>query len=226
MLATSILEFIEYHLSSNSKSLLQLPDLALLPPKLAVGLTIELHRDLIAQCRLFRSLPSRIVLQLLEMLRPVVRLPGDLLISEGRPNSTLYFISRGTVRVWKNFRTPCARDHLATLSCNDFFGEGAIIGGDGGKGDNAGGGIASATCECATYCDLLILTKEVLLPPAIEQLAHPLLTAPHPVAVPSGLQQGDGRVQGDEQRRVVHGRAQGNRRQSQQGFHAQLGRWD
>ena len=41
------------------------------------------------------------------------------------PNTTVYFINRGVVRVWKNFtaKNEADRRKIATLTNNDFFGE-------------------------------------------------------------------------------------------------------
>ena len=64
--------------------------------------------------------------------------------------SSLYFISRGILRVWKDFEGKAnTRQVLVSLEENDFFGEDSIL----------SDGVAKATVECFSFCELLVLTK-------------------------------------------------------------------
>ena len=126
-LSERILEFFEYKLRS-SKSGLQTTGIDELPAELAMLLTIQLHKDIIQKCPIFTNLPGQYLVSLLRKLRPVIFVPGHLVVKEGVVNTNLYFIHRGVVKVWRGYFGPePQRQHLATLTNNDFFGETSLV---------------------------------------------------------------------------------------------------
>ena len=126
-LSERILEFFEYKLRS-SKSGLQTTGIDELPAELAMLLTIQLHKDIIQKCPIFTNLPAQHLVSLLRKMRPVIFVPGHLVVKEGVVNPNLYFIHRGVVKVWKGyFGAEAQRLHLATLTNNDFFGETSLV---------------------------------------------------------------------------------------------------
>eukprot|EP00966_Prymnesium_polylepis_P036295 842222-Prymnesium_polylepis.1 len=125
--------------------------LADLPHELSMELNIELYSSLIKNCPLFRLLDTSQVLHLLREMYVKVLMPSDIVVAEGQPSDALYFISRGLLRVWKDFENLTnARRLLVTLEENDFFGENAIL----------GDGVANATIECFSFCEVLVLTRK------------------------------------------------------------------
>lgn len=166
-LAGRIVDFFQYQ-SRSSKSILELTPLKELPPDLSMRLTMELNRKLIRDCPIFHALPSKAVLLLVQALRPVVFVPMYLVLQENHPNTAVYFINRGVVRVWKNFRSknPEDRTKIATLTNNDFFGEQSLTQNDAAAANSNPGAdprlsnLATATVQCLSYCDMLVLQRE------------------------------------------------------------------
>ncbi len=66
--------------------------------------------------------------------------------------------SRTRADVWRNFEVPGRALKLATLGKNGFFGEQSLMQERGTV--NPQGGIANATVQTISYCDLLILSGE------------------------------------------------------------------
>jgi len=146
-LTTKIVDYYEYQNFVADQSV-QLADL---PHELSMELNIELYSSLIKNCPLFRLLDTSQVLHLLREMYVKVLMPSDIVVAEGQPSDALYFISRGLLRVWKDFENLTnARRLLVTLEENDFFGENAIL----------GDGVANATIECFSFCEVLVLTRK------------------------------------------------------------------
>ena len=148
-LTKQIVDFFEFQMTS-TKTVMQLSDLRELPLELAMRLTCQINRRLLTECPLFVSLPADSVLHLLHSLRPVVYTPTHVLIHENTQNNTMFFINNGSVNVWRNFNSPARKQLLATLSDNDFFGEASLM----------TGAPATATVQCISFCDMLVLSRE------------------------------------------------------------------
>ena len=104
-----------------------------------------------------------------------VHMPSDIVVAEGQVDSSLYFISRGVVRVWKDFEGAAnARQLLVTLEENDFFGENSIL----------GDGNAKATVECFSFCELLVLTKVLRASMSLAFVSFSVHTSPLTNEVP------------------------------------------
>ena len=88
----------------------------------------------------------------------IIFVPSHVVVFEGSPSRNLFFIHRGVVNVWQNFDEPKRRQLLSVLTNNDFFGEAAVL----ASSDDATTHLASATCECASYCEMLILTQKMI----------------------------------------------------------------
>jgi len=159
-LAQQILEFLSFSMTSSHDSIREMHELKELPTELSVRLTLVLFHDLISQCAFFHPLSSATVVALVQDLRPVVMCPRQLAMVEGTKVHALHFIRRGVVRVWVKYNEPAhLRQLLATLGDNDFFGEGALtdVTGDGNADADA---IATVTCQCISFCDMLTLSRE------------------------------------------------------------------
>lgn len=114
-------------------------------------LNIHVYKELLQNCAIFQKLHIQEILHLLSAMRMSVAQPSHIVIREGRPNSSLFFIHRGVVRVWKDFEG--TRRLLVTLTDNDFFGENSVL-------DEAH--IATATVECVSFVELLTLSHRAL----------------------------------------------------------------
>jgi CRP-like cAMP-binding protein len=145
-LSAKIVDFYEYQNSIVEQS----AQLADLPHELSMELNIELYQALIKNCPLFRLLDTAQVLRLLREMYVKVLMPSDIVVAEGQPSDALYFVSRGVVRAWKDFENKNdERQLLVSLEENDFFGENAIL----------GNGVANATIECFSFCELLVISR-------------------------------------------------------------------
>jgi len=160
-LSSKIVDFFAYKLNSSATSL-QDVDLSELPIDLAMHLTLELHKTLLRKCFIFTVLPPRFLVPLLRQLRPMVAVPGELIVREGHRNEKLFFIHQGMVQVMVGFDDPDEnkRKTLAKLSDNDFFGEASLIQDNTEGGESKG--VANATIMCISYCEFLTLSKQQL----------------------------------------------------------------
>jgi len=144
-----IIDYLEYKIMS-TKTMMQLSDFKQLPHEMRLMLTIQLHADIIKECRVLKNLPPKAVIDLLESFQPLVLPPDMIIIAEGKKNRSLYFINRGIVKLWKDYQLRTQR-YVATLRDKDFFGEASITGEQ---------HIANATVQCISYCDMLSLSQE------------------------------------------------------------------
>ena len=70
----------------------------------------RLHKTLLRKCVIFSALPPRFLVPLLRQLRPMVAVPGQIIVREGHRNRFLYFIHRGLVTV-----VSASSGHVAAL---------------------------------------------------------------------------------------------------------------
>ena len=73
-----------------------------LPQSLRVEISLHLNRDVIASVPLFHNCSQEIISCIVTMLKPEVYLPNQYIIREGEIGSSMYFISKGTVKVMVN----------------------------------------------------------------------------------------------------------------------------
>ena len=125
------------------------------------------HQDLFRECPIFRLVPPPTALSLVEHFEPVVFVPGEVVIYEGKGNAALFVINRGLVNVWRiDSESPTGRKDLTTLTDNDFFGEQTLlknITATDSTLENYTPRQANATCQCASYCDMFRLSSEDFL---------------------------------------------------------------
>jgi len=130
-----------------------------MPHELLAETHLHLYRGLIQKCPIFdvNKLQVKAVLNLLYKLEPMIGVPGQQLLRQGIPNYTLFIIERGTVHVWKDFENKEKRLKMRMLKHANFFGERSILAAW-EKGETSD--VATATCVCHSYCDLLTLSLE------------------------------------------------------------------
>lgn len=168
-LSNKITTFYEYQLSPYRSGEGQ-HELSDLPPRLAMELILHTHQDLFRDCPIFRLVPPPTALSLVEHFEPVVFVPGEIVIQEGKTNAALYVINRGLVRVWRleaieSSCGPSVQRTLTTLTDSDFFGEQTLLKTITSKAKQLGGEApieckANATCQCMSYCDMFRLTSD------------------------------------------------------------------
>mmetsp|Transcript_13032 Transcript_13032/g.33411 ORF Transcript_13032/g.33411 Transcript_13032/m.33411 type:complete len:637 (-) Transcript_13032:266-2176(-) len=159
-LAGKIFSFYEYQLSPYRSGEGQ-HELSDLPSRLAMELILHTHQDLFRDCPIFRLVPPPTALALVEHFEPVVFVPGEIVIHEGKMNAALYVINRGLVKVCVCDATASIGERvLTTLTDSDFFGEQTLLktitSKNGGKPEDCK---ANATCQCTSYCDMFRLTS-------------------------------------------------------------------
>ena len=159
--AREVTEFYHYGHSSGStfKQTLMSRTLPMMPAELLAKTHLHLYRTLIQKCPIFDAnrLPVQAVLNLLYKLEPIIGVPGQQLLKQGERNYNLFIIERGSVHIWKDYEDSEKRVQLRTLKHADFFGERSLLGAW-EKGEF--GGVASASCVCYSFCDLLTLTLD------------------------------------------------------------------
>ena len=162
-LAGKISGFYEYQLSPYRSGEGQ-QELSDLPPMLAMELILHTHRDLFRDCPIFRLVPPPTALSVVEHFVPVVFIPREIVIHEGKNNNALYVINRGLVKVWcHDEQQPTKQRTLTTLTDTDFFGEQTLlktITSTSGDNSEPVDCRANATCQCESYCDMFRLTSD------------------------------------------------------------------
>ena len=94
-----------------------------------------------------------------QQLTPVLYLPNEIIIREGMPGYSMYFISMGVVRILLGVSTPKQRE-VGTLTTNSFVGEITVIS---SKGQRRRSTVVSATVlrlEKLTRRSLEVVGKE------------------------------------------------------------------
>jgi voltage-gated potassium channel len=94
-----------------------------LPKPLHIEIALHLNRNILQKVPLFEGASEDFFRELVLYLKPMVFLPGQMLMRRGEVGHQLYFINRGSVEV-------LSRDDsevLAVLSDGDFVGEMALL---------------------------------------------------------------------------------------------------
>eukprot|EP00903_Cladosiphon_okamuranus_P006812 g6640.t1 len=104
-----------------------------MPEKLKLQLNIALKKRLIDQVPLFKTFSPAGTIALVQNLAPSIVLPGELIVRQGEPATSMFFISRGTVGV---FVVPESDDscdarmgesYIISLGAGSFFGEVSLL---------------------------------------------------------------------------------------------------
>ena len=111
------------------------------PPELDLGLS---RMDMLRRVPLFASLSEERLRSIETLMRPVLTVPGELLVRRGERGDTMYFIASGAVAV----EVP-GLDTAVRLGTGDFFGEMALV------FDIP----RNADVRSLGYCQLLVLEK-------------------------------------------------------------------
>lgn len=108
-------------------------------PKLDLGLT---PAQLVPKVPLFASLPEQQQRAIAQLLRPLLAVPGEVIIRRGDPGDSMYFVSSGAIRV-------DVEPQPVVLGTGSFFGEMALV--------NEAPRMADVSA--LAFCDLLVLSK-------------------------------------------------------------------
>jgi CRP-like cAMP-binding protein len=101
--------------------------------------------DILRRIPIFRLLEERDLTELAKSLRRHTFAPGELLIRQGDPGDSMYFVLSGRVGI--TYRSPDgAEQPLATFDSGDFFGEVSLLTGE------VRGATAAAMSRVICYC--------------------------------------------------------------------------
>ncbi|CAM9213269.1 unnamed protein product, partial [Hapterophycus canaliculatus] len=104
-----------------------------MPEKLKLQLNIALKKRLIDQVPLFKTFSPAGTIALVQNLVSSIILPGELIVRQGEPATSMFFISRGTVRVFVLSESEDSVDgntqesYIISLGAGSFFGEVALL---------------------------------------------------------------------------------------------------
>jgi CRP-like cAMP-binding protein len=131
---------------------------ATLPISLRNEVLLHAHREMLRNVPIFRFLNANCILEIVNRMTSVVALPGDLIVTKGKKNTGLYFISRGEVEVIVNNdddeeeeeeeADADADDAKILLAAGDYFGEVSLL----------LDAPATATVQAISFCDLFYLS--------------------------------------------------------------------
>lgn len=117
-----------------------------LPPTLREELSWILKEDLIHKVPFLHDASARLVRELTALLKPVVFIPGDLVVQRGERGTRMFFVGRGKLEVLG----PDEITVIKVLNEGDFFGELSLIREQ----------PRNATVRAADYCDLYVLERQ------------------------------------------------------------------
>ncbi|XP_038154736.1 potassium voltage-gated channel subfamily H member 6 isoform X2 [Cyprinodon tularosa] len=119
------------------------------PESLQADICLHLNRSLLQNCKAFCGGSQACLRTLAMRIKTVHAPPGDTLIHYGDFLDSLFFISRGSIQVMKNYVV------VALLEKNDIFGEPIHLYDEPGR--------SNADVYTITYCDLHRIPREDLL---------------------------------------------------------------
>lgn len=108
----------------------------------AINLDLD-PETMVARVPLFAALPPDAVRQISRLLRPVLAVPGEMVVRKGEDGDAMYFVASGAVEVMVAPRP-------VRLGSGDFFGEMALI----------SGAPRSADISSLGFCSLLVLRAD------------------------------------------------------------------
>ncbi|MCB1139649.1 MAG: ion transporter [Leptospiraceae bacterium] len=116
-----------------------------LPRSLQMEVALSLNKDILERMPILKGAPAGLVREIVLNLSPQVFTPGDTIFHYGDPGREMYMISQGTVEVLGK-----SREHIATLSDGQFFGEVALL----------FHAPRNATVKAIDYCDIYSLDRQ------------------------------------------------------------------
>eukprot|EP01114_Cavostelium_apophysatum_P007490 TRINITY_DN1959_c0_g1_i2.p1 TRINITY_DN1959_c0_g1~~TRINITY_DN1959_c0_g1_i2.p1 ORF type:complete len:732 (+),score=190.57 TRINITY_DN1959_c0_g1_i2:112-2307(+) len=114
-----------------------------LPTRLRTEVSLHINGDIIAKVPFFKDCNPGFINSVVQLLRPEIYTPNDIIVSEGDIGSEMFFISQGEVEVVVREKV------VGTLDEGNFFGEIAIL----------FESKRTASIRAKTYCDLFVLRK-------------------------------------------------------------------
>ena len=144
-----IISYVSFH----DASLQQLDDAALgkLPLSLKIQLDLATHRQVFVQLRIFRACGVEEVLAIVQRLKPMLALPGDILVKQGERPIGMHVLMKGVVHVTTDDTLVLRRLHAVTS-----FGEATLVGEQGPTVAGISPG-TKVTVAAVTYCELTVL---------------------------------------------------------------------
>ena len=150
-LRSRALEYYEY-LFTSSQSLASSINYSSMPPNLAAQLALSINRKLVAKCTFFRDVSNKCIVMLISELQPAIFVPGQLIVFEGTPLTTIFFINRGLVQLLERTQS------VGSLRDGDNFGLGDFV-----TAYHAGvPPTVRLTVKAVGYCDVMTLPLERL----------------------------------------------------------------
>ncbi|XP_047233853.1 potassium voltage-gated channel subfamily H member 6 isoform X1 [Girardinichthys multiradiatus] len=119
------------------------------PESLQADICLHINRSLLQNCKAFRGGSQACLRTLAMRIKTVHAPPGDILIHCGDFLDSLFFISRGSIQVMRDYVV------VALLEKNDIFGEPIHLYDEPGR--------SNADVYTITYCDLHRIPREDLL---------------------------------------------------------------
>lgn len=92
-----------------------------LPPSLATRLAIAVHRRIVVRAPFLCALSDEALLGVLTRLKAVVYVPKQVVLVEGQPVKTIFFVKKGKVALVHHLGTP-AEQEVRTVGPSDHFG--------------------------------------------------------------------------------------------------------
>ncbi len=114
-----------------------------MPHTLRMEISLFLNREILQKVPLFNNESEVFVHEVIELLEPLVFLPGDMIIRQGEFGDCMYFLSSGEAEIQVN------NTFITTLFSGSPFGETALIQGE----------KRNASVLALTYCDVFRLSK-------------------------------------------------------------------
>jgi voltage-gated potassium channel len=131
------------YLWETRKSISTVSITAELPHTLSMEILLYLNRAILEKVSLFKNANEIFIREIVQLLQPVVFLPGDYIIRQGEFGDCMYFLSNGDVEVLVN------NTRVAALGQGSPFGETALIQGE----------KRMASIRAVDYCDVYRLDK-------------------------------------------------------------------
>lgn len=119
-LRARILEYYEY-LYTSSQSMEDLNLLRDLPPSLATRLAISVHRKIVVRLPLFNTITDYALLAVLSRLRPLIFVPGQVVLVQGEHLKSITFLKKGRVALLTGMGTDREAE-VRMLGPSDNFG--------------------------------------------------------------------------------------------------------
>ena len=170
-LRARILEYYEYRMTS-SQSLYTAAHMFDMPPNLSAQLSLYVNRRIVqSAASFFADVSDAALIVLLDALVPEVFVPGQVIVSQGLPLRSVFFINKGLVQLFTDIGTES--EHLvATLGDSESFGlddfrkapvlkPGQLGNAESPPGKESGAKV-SASARAVTYCDVMVLAVDEL----------------------------------------------------------------